>query len=179
VFYSFCSQSHCIDGSKPTTLVQGTDGTFYGTTVEGGLDNSGTVFKITPDGILTRLYSFCRKAMCPDGEDPVALIQATDGDFYGTTETGAANHGGTVFKINSNGTLTTIYTFCSRKDCIDGSNPRTGLIQGADGNLYGTTGGGGANHWGTVFKITMRPPSKLSERVSSPRGNGQLVTHKH
>jgi len=151
------------DGSGPGALVQATSGDFYGTTWLGGADGQGigTVFKITPSGTLTTLYSFCPQIGCKDGASPTGLVQATNGNFYGTTYGGGAKHQGTVFKITPSGTLTTLYSFCSQTGCTDGSNPYAGLVQGTDGNLYGTTYRGGANKrgtvlygCGTVFKIT-------------------------
>ncbi|MFY9741352.1 MAG: choice-of-anchor tandem repeat GloVer-containing protein [Candidatus Sulfotelmatobacter sp.] len=145
------------NGTAPRgVLVQGTDGNFYGTTLSGGGKGNGTVFRITPSGKLTTLYSFCAERFCADGAFPTAgLIQATDGDFYGTTTgTTQGKNDGTVFKITPGGTLTTLYRFCSESGCVDGTNPYAGLIQAADGNLYGTTVNGGANDDGTVFKIT-------------------------
>ncbi len=144
-------------GTEPrATLTQATDGNFYGTTISGGPKSEGTVFKITPGGKLTSLYSFCAQRFCADGAFPSAgLIQASNGDFYGTT-TGdyQGNNDGTVFKITPGGTLTTLYRFCSESACADGMYPYAGLIQAADGNLYGTTVEGGADDFGTVFKIT-------------------------
>jgi len=84
----------------------------------------------------------------------VGLVQATNGDFYGTTSRGGAEDGGTVFKITLSGTLTTLYSFCSKSACADGWNPIAGLVQATDGDFYGTTTRGGANNGGTVFKIT-------------------------
>src|SRR5208283_1359552 len=86
--YNFCSQSGCTDGDEPFAgLVQGTDGNFYGTTVSGGANGLGTIFKLTPSGALTTLYSFCSQSGCSDGENPYAgLVQASDGNFYGTTQ---------------------------------------------------------------------------------------------
>jgi len=161
--YSFCSQINCTDGYDPqAALVQATNGDFYGTTVEGGAtnpevpDGGGTVFKITPGGTLTTLYNFCSQINCADGDVPVAgLVQDSNGNFYGTTYAGGAHGGGTVFKITPNGTLTTLYSFCSQSGCTDGSEPAAALVQGSDGNFCGTTGYGGANlYYGTVFKIT-------------------------
>jgi uncharacterized repeat protein (TIGR03803 family) len=145
------------NGTEPRgILTQATDGNFYGTTLSGGAKGNGTVFRITPSGKLTTLYSFCAERFCADGAFPTAgLIQATDGDFYGTTTgTTQGKNDGTVFKITPGGTLTTLYRFCSESGCVDGTNPYAGLIQAADGNLYGTTVNGGANDDGTVFKIT-------------------------
>jgi uncharacterized repeat protein (TIGR03803 family) len=158
--HSFCSQTGCTDGEYPAgTLVEASNGDLYGTTSGGGAnDSSGTVFKITPSGALTTLYSFCSLSGCTDGKSPTAgLVQAVDGDFYGTTETGGANcrNGcGTVFKITLSGALTTLHSFCSGTDCRDGAAPVAGLIQAYDGNFYGTTLEGGEHALGTIFKIT-------------------------
>src|SRR5277367_4076965 len=139
------------DGANPEAgLVQATNGEFYGTTSEGGANGIGTVFKITSKGTLTTLHSFDGST---DGEFPVAgLVQAPNGDFYGTTEIGGANGGGTVFKITGGGTLTTLHSFDGG---ADGGSPFGGLVQATDGNFYGTTVSGGANgQGGTIFKIT-------------------------
>jgi uncharacterized repeat protein (TIGR03803 family) len=156
--YNFCSQTNCADGRQPYAgLVLGTDGNFYGTTLEGGASDHGTVFKITPGGTLTTLYSFCSQTNCVDGIGPYAgLVQATDGNFYGTTYEGGAVDYGTVFKITPAGTLTTLYSFCSLANCVDGYIPYGTLVQGSDGNFYGTTtqGAGTYGNGGTVFKIT-------------------------
>ena len=135
-------------------LVEGTDGNFYGTTFNGGADNAGEVYKITPSGTLTVLHSFCSQTNCTDGGYPrAALIQATDGNFYGTTFQGGANNQGTVFAITPGGSLTTLYSFCPQSGCADGANPIGGVIQASSGNFYGTTEQGGANNSGTVFKL--------------------------
>jgi uncharacterized repeat protein (TIGR03803 family) len=154
--YSFCTQTGCTDGEYPgSNLVQGTDGNFYGTTDFGGARNGGEVFKITPAGALTVLYSFCAEANCTDGQGPyTGLIQATDGNFYGTTHSGGSYFDGTVFKITTGGTLTKLYSFCQLTGCPDGRTPTAGLVQATDGNLYGTTSLNGANGYGTLFKIT-------------------------
>jgi uncharacterized repeat protein (TIGR03803 family) len=133
--------------------VQGTDGNFYGTTAVGGasVSSGGTVFKITPEGTLTTLYSFCSLTNCADGANPHAgLIQASDGNFYGTTYVGGTPGVGTVFKITPGGALTTLHSFMG----TDGEEPEGGLIQASDGDFYGTTVNGGTNQAGTVFKIT-------------------------
>jgi uncharacterized repeat protein (TIGR03803 family) len=164
--YNFCSDSEagCPDGNKPEAgLVQATDGNFYGTTSTGGANGFGTVFKITPAGTLTTLYRFCSEAGCADGSYPYAgLVQASDGSlsFYGTTTTGGSCGSGTVFNINSAGTLTTLYSFHNGCGSLDGAYPYAGLVQASDGNLYGTTLDGGASY-GTVFKINpaVTPPT--------------------
>jgi uncharacterized repeat protein (TIGR03803 family) len=160
---------HSFDGTYGANpyagLVQATNGDGYGTTPNGGANGYGTVFKITPSGTLTVLYSFCSQSGCTDGANPQAtLAQATNGNFYGTTSatdpTSGKSNGsnGTIFKITPGGTLTTLYSFCSKSGCTDGENPVAGLIQATNGDLYGTTSAGGANcapdGCGTVFKIT-------------------------
>ncbi len=150
-------------------LVQGRDGNFYGTVNNGGPNIEGTIFKITPSGTETTLYTFCTTD-CSDGKFPSAgLIQATDGNYYGTATYGGINNCyigcGTVFKMTPGGMLTTLYSFCPGGGvCTDGSTPFAGLVQGTDGNFYGTTYYGGPNtcnnpshglvSCGTVFKIT-------------------------
>lgn len=174
--YSFCpagnfarNGSGCADGAFPYAgLIQGTDGNLYGTTYEGGNlasqngVSAGTIFRVTPSGVLSTLYSFCQGGgSCTDGAFPGgALVQDTDGNFYGTTQSGGnAVQGGTVFKITPGGSLTTLYAFCQipvpgENECTDGEAPNGGLIQGTDGNFYGTTLDGGASGYGTIFRIT-------------------------
>ncbi len=155
--YNFCSQPYCTDGSIPWAgLVLATDGNFYGTTAQGGANGWGTVFKITPTGTLTTLYSFCAQPNCTDGASPnFGLVQATNGNFYGATQAAPVfGNSGTVFEITPTGTLTTLHTF---DGTTDGASPGT-LVQATDGNLYGTTGGG----YGTVFKITPQYPYTLT-----------------
>jgi uncharacterized repeat protein (TIGR03803 family) len=151
--YAFCTLSGCADGERPNEgLTQGSDGNLYGTAQYGGANSSGTVFKLTPAGVLTTLYSFCAQASCADGSYPQsALVQGKDGNFYGTTTQGGTSSDGTVFKITSTGTFTRLYSFHGTSD---GSGPQGGLMQGADGNLYGMANGGGANSEGSIFKIT-------------------------
>ena len=181
--YTFCSLPNCYDGAAPDAgLIQGSDGNFYGVTYRGGTGQQlcfmggvgsgtcGVVFKITPTGKLTTLYSFCSQANCTDGGGPsAALVQATDGNFYGTTNLGgngcyAYGCGGTLFKITPTGVLTTLHTFCAEPNCADGGGPSAALVQATDGNLYGATGGGGAFGAGTLFKIT--PTGKLTTLYS-------------
>jgi uncharacterized repeat protein (TIGR03803 family) len=132
-------------------LIQGSDGNFYGTTAQ-----DGTVFKITPEGALTTLYSFCSQAKCADGYLPYAgLIEGIDGNFYGTTSRGGAHKWGTIFRLTPSGKLTTLYNFCSKAHCADGRYPIGTLTQATNGDLYGVTqAGGGPEDGGTVFRIT-------------------------
>jgi uncharacterized repeat protein (TIGR03803 family) len=141
LFYSFAAVPY-------SGLVRGSDGNIYGTTASGGTSNRGTVFKITPSASESVLFSF------PAGSsDPyTGLIEGSDGNFYGTTGAGGASDAGTVFKITPSGTETVLHAF--PKVGTDGQTPYAGLIQGSDGNLYGTTYFGGANGLGAIFKVT-------------------------
>ena len=163
--YTFCTETGCADGAQPYPgLALGSDGNFYGTTHLGGTERHGTVYKITPAGKRTTLYNFCSVAYCVDGWHPHgALIRGPNGNFYGTTKHGGANNDGTVFEITPKGTFTTLYNFCSLAKCADGAFPR-GLIQSANGNLYGTTTGYNGSPTcigntrtgcGTVFELTL------------------------
>jgi uncharacterized repeat protein (TIGR03803 family) len=150
--YNFCSQPNCTDGILPTAaLVQGTDGNFYGSTTElNGIP--ATIFKLTPKGTLTTLYTF---PVPWTGVSP--LIQGTDGSFYGTIPNGGNYGYGMAFKITSSGSFTTLHSFCANFGCTDGSGPG-GLVQGIDGNFYGTTSEGGENasgtNGGTIFSLS-------------------------
>jgi uncharacterized repeat protein (TIGR03803 family) len=162
---------NAANGSQPeATLVQGRDGNFYGTTYYGGVNNGcdvsfetgcGTVFKVTPQGKVTVLYSFCAQPGCIDGYEPVgALTLGTDGAFYGTTYSGIDQTFGTIFKISAEGRLKTLHNFCSSNGCADGSQAIGQLVEGPNGDFYGTTTGGGIfnsacpDGCGTVFKVT-------------------------
>lgn len=129
-------------------LVRGRNGSYYGTTMVGGSNGLGNIFKVTTAGKLTSLLSFNGT----NGSSPQAgLILGKNGNFYGTTTGGGEDNAGTVFKMTPNGTLTTLVSF----NYANGSNP-AGLIQARDGNFYGTTYYGGAENCGTVFKLTNR-----------------------
>lgn len=187
--YDFCAQggNPCPDGENPIgSLIQGSDGNFYGTTSHGGSGTWGTVFKITPAGILTTLYSFCSQTNCSDGSYPAAaLTLGTDGNFYGTTQLGGfpgcrwegfADGCGTIFKITPTGALTTLYRFCHQKNCPDGEFPEAALVQATDGNFYGTTYFGGmANcpytgfECGTIYRLSVG----LKPFVSLPQPSGK------
>ena len=154
-----------------SSLIQASDGTFYGVDSEG----NGSIFEMEASGNVNTLYSFpSPNSGSISGLWPWAgLIQAADGAFYGTTYAGGntscnpygygvpaygpfnyyprAGYGcGTVFKMDSSGNVTVLYSFSGQSD---GNFPQAPLIQGSDGNFYGTTSGGGAHGYGTVFKI--------------------------
>ena len=138
------------NGASPyAPPVQGTNGNFYGTTEFGGIPGQGTIFEVTPKGALRTVFTF--DIVATAGAYPIAaVVLATDGNLYGTAESGGPYGGGTVFKITSSGMLTVIHNFNS----TDGADPRAALVQAADGNFYGTTYQGGTNGAGTVFKVT-------------------------
>jgi uncharacterized repeat protein (TIGR03803 family) len=154
LLYSFCAEEGCPDGNFPNgSLLLGTDGNFYGATAFGGASGVGTVFRFTPAGNLTTLYSFSgsqREGYAPNG----GLVEGRDGQLYGTTTSGGRNANGTIFKMSLGGHATTLYHFCSLDHCADGTDPTAGLILGSDGNFYGTTAGSGFANAGTVFKFT-------------------------
>ncbi|HUD48046.1 MAG TPA: choice-of-anchor tandem repeat GloVer-containing protein, partial [Candidatus Baltobacteraceae bacterium] len=155
-----------MDGGHPfSALAQGTDGNFYGTTEYGGSNGYGTVFRMSTNGTLTTLYSFGAANAYPCA----ALVQGADGLFYGTTTEGGTNDYGTVFSITTNGTL---FTLASFNYSVTGGNPSAALVQGTDGNLYGTAPFGGANDYGTVFRMTTN--GTLSTLVAFDNANGTV-----
>jgi len=152
------------DGSSPVgPLVRGRGGYLYGATFAGGsgsasacveIGRCGTIFKITTGGTFTTLHNFDGT----DGANPYApLILATDGNFYGTNGFAGGNdtNSGTIFQITPGGRLTTLYNFCSQTFCLDGSNPRTPLLQATNGTFYGTTNQGGTQTNGIFFSLSM------------------------
>jgi uncharacterized repeat protein (TIGR03803 family) len=137
------------DGAGPQGgLTRGRDGNFYGTTYAGGARGTGTIFKITPDGALTTLYSFNN---ADDGSYPLSSpVEGDDGYFYGVASYSYNQKRSVVYQISSSGAYRPLYRFDGKSGLLGSS-----LIAGADGNLYGTTLQGAANHqYGTVFRIT-------------------------
>ena len=158
------------DGANPAgTLVQGTDGYFYGTTYWGGANcgahGCGTVFKISRTGALTTLHTFYGEG----GNPAAALLQADDGNFYGTTS-GWYVGGATVFRMTPTGALTILHTFCSEPNCADGNKPFAALVPGTDGNFYATAASGGDYGNGTVFKITPSGTLTVLHSFAGPDG---------
>ena len=154
------------NGKQPSSVIQATDGNFYGTTTYGGAALQGNVVKITPAGEVSTLYDFCSRPHCLDGANPYTPpILGSDGNLYGVTAMGGsdANGGagwGTVYKLTLDGHLTTLYAFCTGGlPCLDGLDP-DGLMQASDGTLYGTAFEGGEFDGGTLFKLT--PAGKFS-----------------
>jgi uncharacterized repeat protein (TIGR03803 family) len=150
VLYNFDTKH----GRPFSGLTLGTDGNFYGTTINGGTANVGTIFRITPKGILTALYTFMNGS---DGASPAAPpIQGFDGSFYGTFSAAGGFQFGGVYKLTAAGKYSVVYSF----DDTNGAYPLAPLIQGTDGNFYGTANGGGSGDSGVVFKLT--PAGKIT-----------------
>jgi uncharacterized repeat protein (TIGR03803 family) len=170
------------NGADPlSTLVLGLDGALYGTTSAGGVGfagtpytGNGTVFKVSTNGQLTILHMFT--GFPNDGANPDfnGLAPGSDGNIYGTTFFGGEYANGSIFRISPDGSYTNIYSF---DDSIDGIEPYGGLIQGNDGNFYGTTSYGGTNEFGTVFRLTvpLNPPGNQITGVNVS-GTNVLVT---
>ena len=148
--YSFTGGGNGLRPKAALTL--GSDGQFYGTTSEGGSGTgSGTIFRISPTGSYTLLHSF---DLATSGNQPLGkLLQASDGNFYGTTTSFGANSAGTLYRLTPAGVVTVLHAF--RGNTTEGGNPAAGVIQGADGALYGTTAGGGSTAGGTVYRVTL------------------------
>lgn len=141
-----------MDGAYPESdLIQATDGNFYGTTIRGGASDFGTIFRVTPGGARTILYSFTGNL---DGAEPLrGVVQARDGNFYGIARTGGAGGGGVIYRLTPGAVFTVLYSFTP-----SGANPYNsygGLALGSDGNLYGVTFQGGASGVGTIFRSTL------------------------
>lgn len=174
LLFSFCAEGgNClVNGTGPQGgLTLGTDGNFYGTTSNGGSGDAGTVFKITPAGKLTTLFSFPNTGA--DGSSPVfGVFQASNGLFYGVTPAGGAHGNGAFFSITGAGSFKLVASFPSSEDGSDPNLP----TQGTDGNFYGTTRNGGAC-CGTVYRVTAAGEITLLHTFAGGEGspNGQLV----
>jgi uncharacterized repeat protein (TIGR03803 family) len=155
------------DGAKPYAgPVWGTDGSLYGTTSFGGTQGVGTIYKLTTNGTYTSLFSF---AITNGAYPQAALLPGADGALYGTTYAGgvytnASGDGyGTIFKLSTNGVLTTLHSF----NHTNGASPAAPLVLGADGDFYGTTENGGANDQGSVFRLRLTAPPPVFEQVTA------------
>ena len=150
VLHNFTGGAH---GAYPYAgVIMDAKGNLYGTTVGGGAQGLGTVFKLSTTGKLTTLYSFCSRSGCADGGEPYAgLVRDAAGNLYGTTTLGGgSSSSGGVYEFSSSGKLTVLHSFAGS----DGESPRAGVVRDTAGNLYGTTEGGGSSGGGTVWKLT-------------------------
>ena len=170
------------EGDKPEGgVVQGSDGNLYGTTEGGGASNTGSVYRLTTVGKFTVLHQF-GPGTDGDGAQPFGeMVQASDGNFYGTTSTGGAGDLGSIFRLTPAGVYTTVYSFPNTGMSgagITGELPRGTLLQTSDGNLVGTTPGGGAGGEGTVFRLNLVPQPTLlniSTRLDVQTGDNVLI----
>jgi uncharacterized repeat protein (TIGR03803 family) len=171
VLYNFGTKNDSTDGSSPAAgVIFDKKGNLYGTTTAGGKYGMGVVFKLTPTGLESVLYSFCPNSDggCPDGSTPVGAVVFHNKNLYGTTEYGGKYVRGTVFELTLSGHETVLYNFCQKSGCSDGKLPRAGLVLDAKGNLYGTTWQGGSNTQacnnagcGVVFRINSKGQEKV------------------
>jgi uncharacterized repeat protein (TIGR03803 family) len=139
------TSGNCPDGSFLGGFFESADGNFYGIASEGGtgMNSQGSIFKITPNGQFTLIFSFAElpDGTLPFGASPDTLVEGLDGNLYGTTLVDGTGGAGTAFKISKTGTITLLHNFCTTLTCGDGANP-TFLTLGLDGNFYGGTGPG-------------------------------------
>lgn len=177
---SFSTIYQFSSGNVGAPLIQASDGFLYGTTGNGGWRNCGTIFKISTAGILLQSYPFlCGAAGYEPSGGP--LLQASDGNFYGTTTLGGLHNGGTIFKMTPDFQVSILYTFMGKSGTSrDGSTPAAGLVQATDGNLYGATFGGGNYGMGTLFQISTSGTYKALYSFNGTAGKavqGTLMQH--
>jgi uncharacterized repeat protein (TIGR03803 family) len=156
--YSFCSVAGCTDGGIPYAGVTvDPSGNLLGTTEYYGANNAGVIYELSnANGSWTEklLYTFCIASGCSDGNGPFAgVARDSAGNLYGTTYFGGAQNDDVVFELSSTGTYSVLYSFCKEANCSDGSEPAAAVTLDASGNIFGTTGRGGDNNFGTLFEI--------------------------
>jgi uncharacterized repeat protein (TIGR03803 family) len=152
-------------------LVRDPAGNLFGTTIQGGAQGGGVVFKVDPTGKETILYSFTGST---DGGNPYGgLVRDAKGNLYGTASSGGSSFNGNVFRVDRTGMETVLYSFAGG---TDGSSPLAGLIRDSAGNLYGTTFFGGAAGFGTVFKVNPQgQETVLYSFTGAPDGYNPLL----
>jgi uncharacterized repeat protein (TIGR03803 family) len=183
ILYSMCVDSACHGGTGTNTpLVQNAAGNLFGTNFAGGGgahctvgEGCGTAFQLVGTAF-TVMHPFCNWANCVDGGRPTALIQASDGNFYGVTNSFGAHQGGVVFKVTNTHQYTVVHAFAT----ADGTAPQAGLMQATDGTLYGTTVQGGSNttgdDQGTIFKVSLGlPPFVKTVQPAGKAGDSIII----
>jgi len=167
ILYSFCQKGGCPDGQTPGAgVVADAAGNLYGTTNYGGADGRGIVFKLTPDGQQSVLYSFCSLTDCADGLNPSSsVVIGADDTLYGTTQGGGTAcpaplySCGVVYAVTQAGKENVVYAFCAKANCVDGAQPEGSLAADGAGRYVGVTAAGGVNcqssgGCGTVYELT-------------------------
>jgi len=159
--YNFCSASGCTDGGLPYAgVIMDSSGNLFGTAEYYGTNNAGVIYELSNAGGVwtqTVLYTFCSASGCADGNGPFAgLAQDSAGNLYGTTYFGGTQNDGVVFELAPDGTqshYSVLHDFCSETNCTDGSEPAAAVTLDSSADIFGTTGRGGDNNYGTVFEI--------------------------
>ena len=170
IVHNFASGSPVSDGQNPSvSLITGLDGNYYGMTTNGGTASQGTIFKMTPQGVVTIIHSFEDATVANDGFNPSSLMQTSDGTLWGTTSQGGTSYPstGAIFKISPQGVYSIVYAF---QDGNDGAGPN-GLVQGTDGNFYGTSYSGGYNNGGGGVFWMMTPQGVLTPTYTFQENN--------
>ncbi len=173
--FTFCSILRCTYGSNPTSIMQASDGNFYGVVSNGGESQDGALWQLQPTS-----WTFSELGS-PGVFPSVTLVQGRDGQLYGVAPAGGIglpncpSYCGTVFKITLSGNPTVLYNFCSQTNCTDGAEPSAPLVQGSDGNFCGTTLYGGANGAGVIFKITPSGTMTILHSFAGGEGNGVVA----
>jgi uncharacterized repeat protein (TIGR03803 family) len=165
VIYTFNVNQSPLDGVNPVGDLIVVNGTLYGTTLNGGSSNHGTVFKVTPSGTEHVIHTFKGK---PDGSTPYAGLIEVNGTLYGTTQYGGSSDRGTVFKMSTSGVEHVIYSF---KGSPDGMVPY-GRLASVNGTLYGTTQYGGASGNGAIFKVSTAGAEQVLHSFAGPPADG-------
>ena len=145
------------DTPEYSSLAKGSDGNFYGVTYQGGANNLGTIFKVTPGGALTTIYNFASSTLW-SSQPTSTLLLANDGNFYGTTTDGGVCDCGILFLVTPGGAMTVVYEFATTNGAFDSNAPTSpigGVIQGTDGYLYGTASYGGAHASGAIYRVSL------------------------
>jgi uncharacterized repeat protein (TIGR03803 family) len=150
--YSFSYPSSPNGYDLQSVVTFGSNGSLFGGAEFGGTHNNGTLYELPASGRLSVLYDFDFNNLS-DGPHFNGLTLASDGNLYGTAG-GSGYWPGAIYKVTESGKVSVFYTFCSLVNCPDGTNPFAPVIQGTDGNLYGTTSSGGTHAEGTVYQIT-------------------------
>jgi uncharacterized repeat protein (TIGR03803 family) len=177
VIHNFCSQTDCADGEEPAAgLIPDKLGNLYGTTVQGGVNQAGTVFELSPPiegGSWTETILWNFDTGIDDGVLPYSRLNwDAAGNLYGTTSAGGVSGGGAVFELSPNGdgswAETVLYMFCPNdqrlRNCPDGVGPLAGVSFDKSGNLYSTTfAGGNSDRWGVLYELSPMPGGNWTE----------------